>query len=215
MTAVYSTRALGRVAVSAAYSCRQATGPLLPRPAQPWCLAPTTHSLQRPVSRSSAAANATCLRTQWQRHRSSRAPDGCHDAGSGNNADVSNADYDEWVDDDGTGSGGWDELELEDHDQSHAHAHTRDVEARTSSSSAWSPIDVPEGRSERKKRRVQKAQGTLICAPPHPTALAKELLLKECHLKHTRRGGPGGQHRNKVRQDWCRAKCLPPATCCA
>lgn len=33
---------------------------------------------------------------------------------------------------------------------------------------------------------------------PHPAALPEEQLLAACELKRTRRGGPGGQHRNKV-----------------
>lgn len=32
----------------------------------------------------------------------------------------------------------------------------------------------------------------------HPAALAIDELLRECEVSRTRRGGPGGQHRNKV-----------------
>ncbi len=32
----------------------------------------------------------------------------------------------------------------------------------------------------------------------HPSALPTDELLTECEIKKTRRGGPGGQHRNKV-----------------
>lgn len=32
----------------------------------------------------------------------------------------------------------------------------------------------------------------------HPAALPEEALLKECSVRTGRRGGPGGQHRNKV-----------------
>lgn len=32
----------------------------------------------------------------------------------------------------------------------------------------------------------------------HPAALPGEVLLKRCDVKRLRRGGPGGQHRNKV-----------------
>ncbi len=32
----------------------------------------------------------------------------------------------------------------------------------------------------------------------HPAAIAIEQLLADCDIKKTRRGGPGGQHRNKV-----------------
>src|SRR5579864_7810511 len=32
----------------------------------------------------------------------------------------------------------------------------------------------------------------------HPAAIAVERLLTECEIRRTRRGGPGGQHRNKV-----------------
>ena len=32
----------------------------------------------------------------------------------------------------------------------------------------------------------------------HPAALAIDELLRECDVSRTRRGGPGGQHRNKV-----------------
>lgn len=32
----------------------------------------------------------------------------------------------------------------------------------------------------------------------HPAAWPVERLLAECDVQHTRRGGPGGQHRNKV-----------------
>lgn len=33
---------------------------------------------------------------------------------------------------------------------------------------------------------------------PHPAALPVDELLKHCDIEKTRRGGPGGQHRNKV-----------------
>jgi hypothetical protein len=33
---------------------------------------------------------------------------------------------------------------------------------------------------------------------PHPSLLAEELLLSQCRMTTHRRGGPGGQHRNKV-----------------
>lgn len=32
----------------------------------------------------------------------------------------------------------------------------------------------------------------------HPSCLPIELLLRDCELQQTRRGGPGGQHRNKT-----------------
>jgi len=32
----------------------------------------------------------------------------------------------------------------------------------------------------------------------HPAAMPSEMLLRECDVVTTRRGGPGGQHRNKV-----------------
>ncbi|HEY2413040.1 MAG TPA: peptide chain release factor-like protein [Pirellulaceae bacterium] len=32
----------------------------------------------------------------------------------------------------------------------------------------------------------------------HPAALPPDVLLADCHVERTRRGGPGGQHRNKV-----------------
>src|SRR6266550_7485843 len=32
----------------------------------------------------------------------------------------------------------------------------------------------------------------------HPAALPPETLLADCEVERTRRGGPGGQHRNKV-----------------
>lgn len=32
----------------------------------------------------------------------------------------------------------------------------------------------------------------------HPAALSVERLLEDCEMQKTRRGGPGGQHRNKV-----------------
>lgn len=35
-------------------------------------------------------------------------------------------------------------------------------------------------------------------APTHPAALELEKLLEECKVRHTRRSGSGGQHRNKV-----------------
>ena len=35
-------------------------------------------------------------------------------------------------------------------------------------------------------------------APTHPAALEDHLLLAACGETHARRGGPGGQHRNKV-----------------
>lgn len=34
--------------------------------------------------------------------------------------------------------------------------------------------------------------------PPHPAWLAEDQLLGFCTMRQTRRGGPGGQHRNKV-----------------
>lgn len=33
---------------------------------------------------------------------------------------------------------------------------------------------------------------------PHPAALSAEELLADCDIQRTRRGGPGGQHRNKT-----------------
>lgn len=33
---------------------------------------------------------------------------------------------------------------------------------------------------------------------PHPATLELQKLLEQCEVKRTRRGGPGGQHRNKV-----------------
>ena len=33
---------------------------------------------------------------------------------------------------------------------------------------------------------------------PHPAALDTELLARQCDFRATRRGGPGGQNRNKV-----------------
>jgi hypothetical protein len=33
---------------------------------------------------------------------------------------------------------------------------------------------------------------------PHPASLATDQLLRDCQVVRTRRGGPGGQHRNKV-----------------
>lgn len=35
-------------------------------------------------------------------------------------------------------------------------------------------------------------------AAVHPAALDAQQLLAECQVRHTRRSGPGGQHRNKV-----------------
>lgn len=35
-------------------------------------------------------------------------------------------------------------------------------------------------------------------ASPHPSRLAADELLRQCELTLTRRGGPGGQHRNKT-----------------
>lgn len=35
-------------------------------------------------------------------------------------------------------------------------------------------------------------------ARAHPATLTDEMLLADCHVVHTRRSGPGGQHRNKV-----------------
>lgn len=34
--------------------------------------------------------------------------------------------------------------------------------------------------------------------PPHPSTMDVDLFLKACEVKHTKSGGPGGQHRNKV-----------------
>ncbi|XZE52096.1 peptide chain release factor family protein [Planctomycetaceae bacterium SH139] len=36
------------------------------------------------------------------------------------------------------------------------------------------------------------------CPAPHPALLTVDQLLADCELRQTRRGGPGGQHRNKV-----------------
>ena len=33
---------------------------------------------------------------------------------------------------------------------------------------------------------------------PHPATLSTELLLRDCDVRHERRRGPGGQHRNKT-----------------
>lgn len=35
-------------------------------------------------------------------------------------------------------------------------------------------------------------------SPPHPATLPEDQLLAMCEVKRLRRGGPGGQHRNKV-----------------
>lgn len=35
-------------------------------------------------------------------------------------------------------------------------------------------------------------------APPHPACLQPEQLLQQCEMSQTKRGGPGGQHRNKT-----------------
>ncbi len=37
---------------------------------------------------------------------------------------------------------------------------------------------------------------------PHPAALDAEQLLADCTSRRLRRGGPGGQHRNKVETAW-------------
>jgi hypothetical protein len=37
-----------------------------------------------------------------------------------------------------------------------------------------------------------------LVSPPHPAALAPDVLRKQCTVAHTRGSGPGGQHRNKV-----------------
>ena len=37
-----------------------------------------------------------------------------------------------------------------------------------------------------------------LVAPPHPSSLADEDLLRDCTFGRSRSGGPGGQHRNKV-----------------
>ena len=34
--------------------------------------------------------------------------------------------------------------------------------------------------------------------PNHPACIDPDILLKDCHIRHVRRSGPGGQHRNKV-----------------
>ncbi len=34
--------------------------------------------------------------------------------------------------------------------------------------------------------------------PHHPSCLSEEELLEQCSIRHDRRSGPGGQHRNKV-----------------
>jgi hypothetical protein len=33
---------------------------------------------------------------------------------------------------------------------------------------------------------------------PHPAAIPTEILLRDCEVRHERRRGPGGQHRNKT-----------------
>ncbi|WP_164101275.1 peptide chain release factor family protein [Candidatus Laterigemmans baculatus] len=40
--------------------------------------------------------------------------------------------------------------------------------------------------------------GPTACDPPHPAWLEEAELLAVCTMQQTRRGGPGGQHRNKV-----------------
>lgn len=44
----------------------------------------------------------------------------------------------------------------------------------------------------------QPAFQVLWTPPPHPACLEESLLLSSCVLSQTRRGGPGGQHRNKT-----------------
>lgn len=45
---------------------------------------------------------------------------------------------------------------------------------------------------------AQNDQQDFRIAPPHPSCLPEAELLKQCELSQTRRGGPGGQHRNKT-----------------
>lgn len=40
--------------------------------------------------------------------------------------------------------------------------------------------------------------GTPDQSPPHPAAQTSAALLSQCAVRHLRRSGPGGQHRNKV-----------------
>lgn len=57
----------------------------------------------------------------------------------------------------------------------------------------------PEGNSgnlDRPKRQIE-----YVWNPPntpHPATLDLEALMRDCRLTQTRRGGPGGQHRNKT-----------------
>lgn len=48
------------------------------------------------------------------------------------------------------------------------------------------------------KWRVQSMTGGGDSIGRHPACLSEQELLAECRINRTRRGGPGGQHRNKV-----------------
>lgn len=54
----------------------------------------------------------------------------------------------------------------------------------------------PSPRALRKQER--RGRAVTEVDPPHPASLPVDKLLQDCEVKHTRRGGPGGQHRNKV-----------------
>lgn len=42
------------------------------------------------------------------------------------------------------------------------------------------------------------AELNMVSERIHPSGLPAEKLLQDCHIRRTRHGGPGGQHRNKV-----------------
>jgi hypothetical protein len=60
------------------------------------------------------------------------------------------------------------------------------------SSTPSSSDDAPRWPGEHELAIVQRV------AAPHPAVIPPDDLLKECRLTSHRRGGPGGQHRNKV-----------------
>jgi hypothetical protein len=49
-----------------------------------------------------------------------------------------------------------------------------------------------------RRQSPEPTDGPIVTSPLHPAALGLTELLDECDVRFTRRGGPGGQNRNKV-----------------
>ncbi len=58
--------------------------------------------------------------------------------------------------------------------------------------------DQTDGNTDAKLPDSRSRMPARLIDPPHPALLDTDTLLSQCDLRFQRRGGPGGQHRNKT-----------------